>query len=46
MGYLERLVGKYGDSVEGMARDRKLNYEQRTAGELKRSLRKMEGGRS
>ncbi|KAG6832692.1 hypothetical protein H0H92_012264 [Tricholoma furcatifolium] len=38
--YLERLVEKYGSDVEGMARDRKLNVDQRTAGELRRALRK------
>ncbi|KAK2467036.1 hypothetical protein APHAL10511_001294 [Amanita phalloides] len=38
--YLERLTEKYGNDVEQMARDRKLNNEQRTAGELRRGLRK------
>ncbi|PFH50066.1 hypothetical protein AMATHDRAFT_146106 [Amanita thiersii Skay4041] len=38
--YLERLVDKYGVDVEGMARDRKLNAEQRTSGELRRALRR------
>lgn len=38
--YLERLVAKYGKEVDRMARDRKLNVEQRTAGELRRSLKK------
>jgi len=36
--YLERLVAKYGQDVERMARDRKLNPEQRTAGVLRRGL--------
>jgi len=39
--YMKRLVEKYGDDVEKMARDRRLNTEQRTAGQLRRSLKKM-----
>jgi len=39
--YLQKLVDKYKDDIEAMARDRKLNYDQRTAGQLKRSLRKL-----
>ncbi|KAI3607409.1 hypothetical protein WG66_005250 [Moniliophthora roreri] len=41
--YLGRLVEKYGlggESVEKMARDRKLNTEQRTEGELRRALKR------
>ncbi|KAG6889709.1 hypothetical protein C0992_004338 [Termitomyces sp. T32_za158] len=38
--YLRRLVDKYGEDVEGMARDRRLNVEQRTAGALGRALKK------
>ncbi|KAG6917793.1 hypothetical protein DXG01_001065 [Tephrocybe rancida] len=38
--YLERLVGKYGDDFEGMARDRRLNVDQRTAGALRRAVKK------
>ncbi|TFK42734.1 ribosome biogenesis protein Nop16 [Crucibulum laeve] len=38
--YLQRLVDKYGSNIEKMSRDRKLNPEQRTAGELKRALRR------
>lgn len=41
--YLQRLVEKYGDDVEKMARDRKLNVEQRTAGQLSRAIRKAGG---
>ena len=37
--YLERLVEKYGDDVDGMWQDRKLNPEQRTVGQLRRALR-------
>ncbi|KAJ7632192.1 ribosome biogenesis protein Nop16 [Roridomyces roridus] len=40
VAYLERLVDKYGDDIERMARDRKLNPEQRTVGQLKRSLKR------
>lgn len=38
--YLQRLVDKYGADVERMTRDRKLNAEQRTAGELRRALKR------
>lgn len=38
--YLQRLVDKYGHDVERMARDRKVNTEQRAVGELQRALRK------
>ncbi|KAK7440185.1 Nucleolar protein 16 [Stygiomarasmius scandens] len=38
VAYFERLVEKYGTDVERMARDRKLNSEQRTVGELRRGL--------
>ncbi|KAI0670494.1 ribosome biogenesis protein Nop16 [Trametes maxima] len=40
---LRRLFGKHGEDVEGMARDRMLNVEQRTAGELRRAIRKAGG---
>ncbi|RDX56899.1 hypothetical protein OH76DRAFT_426594 [Lentinus brumalis] len=43
LGTLQRLVGKYGEDVEAMARDRKLNADQRTAGELRRAIRKAGG---
>ncbi|KZV75771.1 hypothetical protein PENSPDRAFT_599409 [Peniophora sp. CONT] len=42
-GYLERLVEKYGRDVDAMARDRKLNTNQHTAGELSRAIRKAGG---
>ncbi|KAI0807137.1 ribosome biogenesis protein Nop16 [Fomes fomentarius] len=42
-GQLQRLVGRYGEDVEAMARDRKMNAEQRTAGELRRAIRKAGG---
>lgn len=42
-GVLRQLVDKYGQDVEAMARDRKLNVDQRTAGELKRAIKKAGG---
>lgn len=42
-GILRQLVDKYGQDVGAMARDRKLNVDQRTAGELKRAIRKAGG---
>jgi len=41
--YLGRLVRKHGEDVEGMARDRRLNPEQRTSGELRRGIRRAGG---
>ncbi|KAI0637084.1 ribosome biogenesis protein Nop16 [Trametes polyzona] len=43
LAVLRRLVAKYGEDVEAMARDRKLNVDQRTAGELRRAIRKAGG---
>jgi len=40
---LRRLVQKYGEDVEKMARDRKLNTDQRTAGELSRAIKRAGG---
>ncbi|KAJ6488593.1 ribosome biogenesis protein Nop16 [Mycena vitilis] len=40
VAYLSRLVSQYGTDVEQMARDRKLNPEQRTVGQLTRSLKR------
>ena len=40
---LERLVIKYGADVEAMARDRKMNPNQRTAGQLSRAIKKAGG---
>ncbi|KAH6918736.1 ribosome biogenesis protein Nop16 [Coprinopsis sp. MPI-PUGE-AT-0042] len=39
VAYLQRLVDAYGDDVGRMARDRKLNADQRTEGQLRRALR-------
>lgn len=41
--YLARLIQKYGDDYERMARDRRLNPEQKTVGELKRAVGKAGG---
>ena len=38
--YLSPLIKKHGTDLEAMARDLKLNPEQRTVGQLKRALRK------
>ncbi|KZT69010.1 hypothetical protein DAEQUDRAFT_727194 [Daedalea quercina L-15889] len=40
---LRHLVSKYGEDVESMAKDRTLNPDQRTAGELSRAIRKAGG---
>ncbi|KAK7693330.1 hypothetical protein QCA50_002898 [Cerrena zonata] len=40
---LKNLVVKYGEDVDAMARDRRLNADQRTAGELRRAIRKAGG---
>lgn len=41
--YLARLIQKYGDNYEGMTRDRRLNPEQKTVGELRRAVTKAGG---
>ncbi|KAI6019679.1 ribosome biogenesis protein Nop16 [Pisolithus orientalis] len=41
--YMARLAKKYGDDYEKMARDRRLNPEQRTVGQLKRAVGKAGG---
>jgi len=41
--YLARLSGRHGGDFEAMARDRKLNPDQRTAGELKRLIERAGG---
>lgn len=43
LAVLRRLVDKYGQDVEAMARDRKLNSDQRTTGELSRAIKKAGG---
>lgn len=41
--WLQQLVDKYGDDIEKMARDRKLNVWQKTEGEIKRMIKKAGG---
>jgi nucleolar protein 16 len=43
VGCLARLVARHGEDVEAMARDRKLNPDQRTVGELTRLIKKAGG---
>ncbi|KAH9946222.1 ribosome biogenesis protein Nop16 [Epithele typhae] len=43
LALLRALVAKHGEDVEEMARDRRANVEQRTAGELRRAIRKAGG---
>jgi len=43
MSYLQKLISKYQEDVEAMALDRKLNPDQRTAGQLRRAIRKAGG---
>jgi len=38
--YLRPLMKTYGNNIEGMAGDLKLNPEQRTVGQLRRALKK------
>jgi len=38
--FLERLIAKYGDDYERMARDIKLNRYQQTASDLRRRIQK------
>ncbi|KAG8772741.1 Nucleolar protein 16 [Serendipita sp. 411] len=41
--WLKQVVATYGDDLEAVARDRKLNPWQRTAGEIRRSIAKAGG---
>ncbi|KAI9465971.1 ribosome biogenesis protein Nop16 [Lactarius psammicola] len=41
--FLQKLISRHGSDVEAMARDRKLNPDQRTEGELRRAIRKASG---
>ncbi|KAF2162255.1 hypothetical protein M409DRAFT_27259 [Zasmidium cellare ATCC 36951] len=47
VAFVEELVRKYGDDYGKMARDMKINYMQRSAGDLKRRVKKWRenGGR-
>lgn len=42
--WIERLVERWGDDVERMARDRRLNPWQHTEGDLRRSIRRWKEG--
>lgn len=41
--YLRSLVKKHGTDIQAMARDYKLNQDQRTAGQLKKAFAKCGG---
>lgn len=43
--WLERLIEKYGDDVEAMEWDGKLNPMQQTAADIRKRMRKTERGR-
>ncbi|KAL8749778.1 MAG: hypothetical protein Q9199_007486 [Rusavskia elegans] len=43
--WVERLVGKYGDDVGAMARDRKLNPMQQSQGDIAKRVRMWRQGR-
>jgi len=43
VSFLQRLISKYGHDVEAMARDRRLNPDQRTEGEIRRAINKAGG---
>lgn len=43
--WIERLVGRWGDDWGGMVRDRKLNPQQQTEGDLKRRVELWKGGK-
>ncbi|KAH9039041.1 ribosome biogenesis protein Nop16 [Lactarius hengduanensis] len=42
--FLQKLISRHGSDVEAMARDRKLNPDQRTEGEIRRAIRRASGG--
>lgn len=41
MKYVSRLVETYGRDYEAMSRDRKMNVNQYSAGQLKRAIERM-----
>ncbi|KAI0256461.1 ribosome biogenesis protein Nop16 [Lactifluus subvellereus] len=43
VSFLQKLISKYGHDVEAMARDRRLNPDQRTGGEIRRAINKAGG---
>lgn len=44
--WIERLVERWGDDLKGMVRDRRLNPQQQSQGDLRRRIRKWTEGRS
>jgi len=42
--FLQKLISRHGSDVEAMARDRRLNPDQRTEGQLRRAIRRAAGG--
>jgi nucleolar protein 16 len=44
VSFLQKLISRHGSDVEAMARDRKLNPDQRTEGQLRRAIRRAAGG--
>ena len=42
--FLQKLISRHGSDLEAVARDRRLNPEQRTEGELRRAIRRADGG--
>lgn len=43
MIFLQKLISKHGRDVTAMIRDRRLNPEQRTEGEIRRAIKKAGG---
>ncbi len=44
--WIERLVAKWGNDFGGMCRDRRLNPQQQSEGDLRKRVRKWEEGRT
>jgi nucleolar protein 16 len=43
MMFLQKLISKHGGDVAAMTRDRRLNPDQRTEGEIGRAIKKAGG---
>lgn len=43
MTFLQKLISKHGRDVVAMTRDRRLNPDQRTEGEIRRAIKKAGG---
>ncbi len=43
MIFLQKLISKHGQDVVAMTRDRRLNPDQRTEGEIRRAIKKAGG---